>query len=90
MTSRKFSSHLAVGCEFFLAVLTAEWLLLAAVSGLVLAECHGGGEALLTIVAGENCIFLKNDIKKNDLNAISNLMDIIKIVCILNITLKLL
>lgn len=50
--------QLTVGREVLLAVLAAEGLLLAAVSGLVLAECHGGGEALLTVVAGKNGIFL--------------------------------
>lgn len=69
----EFSSHLTIGGEFLLAVLTAERLLLAAVSGLVLAECHGGVKALLTVVAAENGIFLKSEMQRNDQNATNNL-----------------
>lgn len=53
-------SHLCKGKEFFVAVSTAEGLLLFAVAGLVLAECLGGGEALVTLVAREHSILLKN------------------------------
>lgn len=56
--------HLSEGKEVFLAVRTVEGFLLCAVGGLVLAELIRGGEALVTLVASEDCISLQNDEQK--------------------------
>lgn len=50
--------QLSEGIEVFPAVRAAEGLLLCAVGNLMLAELLRGGEALVTLVASEDCIGL--------------------------------
>lgn len=64
LTCSLLQPHLSEGKEVFPAVRTAKGLLLSAVGGLVLAELIRGGEALVTLVASEDCISLKNDEQK--------------------------